>query len=134
MPDFFKDVTFGFRAAGPLLLPGVWVQSRAASIGNGETYEPDLRQACEHNIIITGAAVTIANPILGAMSVSGFANILITHVRNASGGAITITWGSAYRQAAFTDPADGDGVITMWHFDRSTGLWYSSGRNTVANS
>ena len=131
--SIFKDLTAFFEGP-PLILPGLSLKSRDASVGAGLTYQPDLRQAVEHNITLTGATATIGNPILGAMQKAGWANILITHVRNASGGAITITWGSAYRQAAFTDPADGDGVVTMWHFDVTNGLWYSSGRNTMATA
>lgn len=131
--DFFALLGGFAQAKGPLLIPTVAVQSVAASIGNGETYAPDVRKGMEHNITITGAAVTIDNPI-GFGSPVGWTPLLVTHVRNASGGAITITWGSLYRQAAFVDPTNGNGVITLWHFDASTGLWYSSARNTVANA
>lgn len=129
----FLDLTAAFRSPH-LLLAGISLQSKAVSVGAGETYAPDLRQAMEHNITLTGATATIDNPVLGGLSISGWANLLVTHVRNSSGGAVTITWGSAYRQPAFTDPANGSGVITLWHFDLTTGLWYSSARQTVANA
>lgn len=132
--NFFLDLTGAYSARAPLAVPGIALRSRQVTLLNGETYTPDLREAAEHNILINGAAVTIGNPVLGGQNIAGFAPILLTHVRNISGGVITITWGSAYKQAAFTDPTDGNGVITMWHFDRDTGLWYSSGRNTVPNA
>jgi hypothetical protein len=44
-----------------------------------------------------------------------------------------VTWDTVFHQAAFTDPTNGNGVITIWHFDSTTGFWYSSGRNTVPN-
>lgn len=134
MPEIFTDLTGAFRAAGPVLLPGMAVRTRHVTVQNGETYAPDLRQGGHQHIHIAGAAVTIANPILGGFSFAGWSQVLFTHVMNESGGAITITWGSAYKQAAFTDPTDGNGVATVWNFDSNSGLWYSSGRNTVPNA
>jgi hypothetical protein len=119
--------------APALLLPGISVQSKAVSVGAGETYAPDLRQGMEHNITITGATATIANPVLGGLNIPGWTNLLVTHVRNASGGATTITWGSKFVQAAFTDPTNGNGVITLWHYDVTQDKWYASARQTLAN-
>lgn len=133
MSQFFQDITSGYASDAPLFLPGIALRTKAITIINGDTYEPDLRQAMEHNISINGAAVTIGNPILGGLSVAGWTNLLVTHVRNISGGAITITWGSKFKQSAFTDPTNGNGVITLWHYDRAADLWYSSARQTVAN-
>jgi hypothetical protein len=134
MPDYFTDLTGAIRAATPMLIPGIAVKTRHVTLQNGEVYAPDLRQGMHHHIHIAGAAVTVNNPILGGFEFAGWSNLLLTHVLNESGGAITITWGSAYRQPAFTDPADGDGVVTLWNFDTGNGLWTSSGRNVVANA
>ena len=134
MPDYFNDLTGGLRSVAPLLVPGIAVKTQHVTLQNGETFAPDLRQGGHFHIHIAGAAVTIANPILGGMRIDGWSNLLLTHVLNESGGATTITWGSAYKQATFTDPADGSGVVTLWNFDSSNDFWTSSGRNTIPNA
>lgn len=122
-----------FQALGGLLIPGLAVSSLDVTVGAAGTYAPDLRKAAEHNIHATGATITIDNPV-APWAGTGWTSLLVTHIRNESGGAITVTWGSAYRQSAFTDPANGSGVISLWHFDNAVGLWYGSARQTVANA
>lgn len=129
----FSNLSGVFRALGPTLHPGLGVASRTANVAAAGTYTPDLRQACEHNIICAGD-LTLANPVAFAPLPSNFAPILITHIRNASGGAITVTFGSQYRQSAFVPPTDGNGTIIIWHFDADTGLWYASAKQTMANA
>lgn len=130
--DFFQNLSGTYRALAPMLVPGLAVSSRTVNVPALGTYQPDLRQAAEHNIICAGN-MTLADPI-AFDPLQGFAPLLITHLRNASGGAIVVTFGASYRQAAFVPPTDGNGVITLWHFDSTTGLWYSSARNTVPNA
>ena len=132
MGDLFKNLSGTFRALAPLLLPGLGVSSRSQNVGAAGTYQPDLRQATEHNIICAGD-LTLADPI-SFTPFAGFAPLLVTHIRNASGGAITVTFGASYRQSAFVDPTDGNGIIILWHFDSDTGLWYASAKQTMANA
>jgi hypothetical protein len=132
MSDFFKNLSGTFRALAPILLQGTAFSTKSVSTGAGDTYQPDLRQATEHNITCAGD-LTLDNPI-PFTPFSGFAPVLITHIRNASGGAITVTFGASYRQSAFTPPTDGNGIIMLWHFDGAAGLWYCSAKQTAPNA
>lgn len=133
MSNFFTDLTGAIQAMAPLVVPGIAIKTKHVTLQNGETYAPDLREGGHHHIHLAGATATIAAPILGGFAMPGWSNLLLTHVLNESGGAVTITWDAAYKQAAFTDPTDGNGVVTMWNFDTADGFWTSSGRNTIPN-
>lgn len=117
------------------MLPGLLLKARQVTLGSNETYTPDLRQAAHHHIDVAGTPVTIDNPILGGMAFSGWANILLMHVANTRGGPINVNWGSLYRQAPWSDPSNGKGIIMIWNLDPFTGLWISTTRNAdVPNS
>jgi hypothetical protein len=127
----FQNLGGILSAPGPMLLPGIALRTAEQTVPALGTYTPDLRQAVEHNISCQGD-ITLANPL--AFLAVGFAPILITHIRNISGGAITVTFGTKYKQAAFTNPTDGIGVVSLWHYDASADLWFSSARQTVPNA
>lgn len=129
----FRDINNMIQAGSPIALTGLVVKSQFVSIPNGGIYTPDIREAMEHNINVTGATATIGNPILGGQILPGWAGILITHVRNASGRSVTVTWGSKWHGPPWTDPPNGSGVITLWHQDPSSDLWYASGSALTLN-
>lgn len=121
------------RAAGPVLLPGIGMQSRTVDVAAAGSYTPNLNLAAGHNVNASGD-VTINDPVnFAAGVISGFSPMFILHIRNVSGGVIAVTFGSSYRQAAYVAPGNGDGTIQIWHWDGGNALWYCSARQTVAN-
>jgi hypothetical protein len=130
MSEVFDNLTGMFRAKGPLLLPGLAISSVTVTVGAGGTYAPDLKAAIEHNVNALGD-ITIGIPAQYALP-SGFSHLFLLHLRNASGGAITVTFNAVYHQSAFVPPANGSGVIMLWHHDEDTGVWYCSAKQTVA--
>lgn len=127
----FVNINGVWSATSQLFVPGLGYRTTRIVVPALGTYTPDLRAAVEHNIDCQGD-LTINDPIPFALS-TDFSLLLITHVRNVSGGAIVVTWGGKYSQPAFVAPADGSGVIGSWHYDRSADKWYSLARQTVPN-
>jgi len=94
---------------------------------NGTTVTPALDQGSWHRFTATGAGVTIAAPVAGdAGSTADDGELLFIDVSNTSGGALTITWNAAFRQAA-TAPADTKRRVYMFIRDDSAAKWVQVG-------
>ena len=117
-----------FQLAGGILVPFLAVQSASGNVPNLGSYTPDLRVALEHNITVTGAAWTLNAPILPPQLIAGWTPVLILHIRNASGGVIATTFNAVYHQPAWVEPTNGNGNISIMHFDQTAGVWYNTSR------
>lgn len=78
------------------------------------TVTPDLNLGGVSQFTCTAATITIANPGPADKAVV-LGELLLIKVKNTSGGALTITWGSQYK-VANTAPATGNqrGFLFMW--------------------
>jgi hypothetical protein len=98
------------------------------SVGAG-TSTPDVSKGLYHRITCTAATRTIGAPNYPSFDTSrvGFAGspigqfiavgtVMFIEVRNASGGVLTLTWDSAYKQA-IAAPANGQRRVYGFIFD-----------------
>ncbi len=92
----------------------------------GATVAISALSGTDFNIVVTdGNAFTIANP---TSLVTG-QHIFVT-VKNTSGGALgAVTWGSAYKLAAWTQPANGFSRSIQYRYDGTNLI--EVGRTTV---
>ncbi len=101
------------------------------SVGAG-TSTPDLGDGLYHRITLTGATRTIAAPTYGIVASQGAVpdvaraasamlepgTLVFVEIKNASGGATTVTWNAAFAGAP-GNPANGQRKIHQFMFDGS---------------
>lgn len=89
----------------------------------GVQYTPDISKGTVHAITLLGATATIANP-LNSPGIAGFSNVFFLVVTNSSGGASTLTFGTAY-DTTYVAPDNGDTSTLM--LLNIGGTWYQLG-------
>jgi hypothetical protein len=109
------------------------------SLGAGTT-TPELGKGLYHRITCTASSRTIADPIVAVRSTpTGDVNVpatgpagpsagtvLFVEVKNGSGGALTVTWGSAFKGAP-VNPANGQRRVHAFVFDGANWVLFANG-------
>jgi hypothetical protein len=88
-------------------------------VAGGGTYNTNARFDNHHVIEASGATLTIANPTGGIAGQE-----LCYTIQNASGGALTVTWGSDMRATGWASPATSTTRTITFRYNGNFGRWY----------
>lgn len=92
------------------------------TVSTSTSYTPDALAASHYRIVATSATFTINNP---TSAESG--RILEIDFVNASGGAITVTFGTAFSTVGFINPANGHRSTARFTYDPNSAKWIQMG-------
>lgn len=104
---------------------GKWTKSAVGTTTTttSGSYTPLIGDAVYHRIVVNATgAFTVNNPTGGGDGMEMELDIF-----NASGGAITVSFGAAIKVGGYTDPASGKRKTARFRYHTTSGLWLQIG-------